>query len=561
MSENEVIKRDFEEFFSLASELADSVPEAITSEYDVQSSSGSEDSLLFTLRRKSDGKRFAMRCSPLASGRAEREYEILSALDVSGVPRAVSYFEQGDFGWLVREYAEGEPLSELVAREGPLGDKRAAEIICRVCDILSYLHSRTPPVLHRDVKPQNVIIAPDGGVTLIDFDAARRFDDGASGDTEYLGTRAFAPPEQFGYAQTDCRSDVYSLGVLLLYLCTGSSELARASQLPEPLRSVVARCAAFSPDARYSDVLKVKDALTGGRAEKKKRVLYIALAALALAAGVFAATNGYAARPSASEAALNAALEATAGEGVYMVGAQVFATREEFFEAKAADPASYSRGEVSDLSALASSSDRLRELMLVNQPLNDLSALAGLDMLESLNLDYCGVTTLDGIQALPRLTSLSVTDTPVSGVSALADCAALDNLCVRGIPCGDFSPLAAFKRFSFLDIASIPCSLTLPQLEGCAVSMLKADRVGLSSLDALAGITGLETLEINGNQIGSLEGIERYPLLTYLNIARNPITDFSPLAGLPSLEAVICDEGQRAALATVEGGFETVVAG
>ena len=82
-----------------------------------------------------------------------------------------------------------------------------------MCDGLKELHEQK--IIHRDIKPSNMILQADGRIRLIDFDAARIFKDNKATDTELLGTKDYAPPEQYGFGQTDPRSDIYSLGVTI----------------------------------------------------------------------------------------------------------------------------------------------------------------------------------------------------------------------------------------------------------------------------------------------------------------------------------------------------------
>ena len=93
-------------------------------------------------------------------------------------------------------------------------------LCAKLAEILIYLHSRTPPVIHRDIKPENVIITEEKEPVLIDFDIARTFKTAEETDTVFFGTKGYAPPEQYGFAQTDCRSDIYAFGVLLRFLLT-----------------------------------------------------------------------------------------------------------------------------------------------------------------------------------------------------------------------------------------------------------------------------------------------------------------------------------------------------
>ena len=182
------------------------------------------------------------------------------------LPRIVECYSAGERRVVVMEHVKGETLAEAVYRRDP-SVALAGEVFPSLCDAARELHEGfDPPLIHRDLKPSNVMLAP-GGLALIDFGIARSFDEGAEADTRRFGTRAYAPPEQFGFGQTDERSDVYALG-LLLYFClteqtpdTAARARGYAHELvPEPLRAVVARAAAFNPAARYGSAAELKAA-------------------------------------------------------------------------------------------------------------------------------------------------------------------------------------------------------------------------------------------------------------------------------------------------------------
>ena len=211
-------------------------------------------------------------------------YETVFAAQRRGVrlahlPRMVECHRRDGDLVVVMEYVPGKTLGSCVeacrSREERLALVRRS--FPDLCDAVSELHELLdPPVIHRDLKPDNVIVSP-GGVTLIDLGIARAYRDGAEQDTTHFGTRAYAPPEQFGFGQTGVTSDVYALGMLLFFCVTGRepSQVDRESgfrdaALPEGLRVVVRRATELDPSARYASVRELKSAffsaLDGGPA-------------------------------------------------------------------------------------------------------------------------------------------------------------------------------------------------------------------------------------------------------------------------------------------------------
>ncbi len=158
-----------------------------------------------------------------------------------------------EFGenYIITEYAEGFPLSE---RKIPA--KKVFEVALELCDALAVLHEQN--IIHRDVKPSNIILCNDGHIKLIDFDAARIKKTTTDKDTRFVGTDGFAPPEQYGFMQTDERSDIYSFGVTIKLLL--AEDYARS-----PYKRVIERCIRFNPEQRYFSIKAVKSALKRSR--------------------------------------------------------------------------------------------------------------------------------------------------------------------------------------------------------------------------------------------------------------------------------------------------------
>ena len=187
--------------------------------------------------------------------------DILSAIDHPAIPKAVGTFVSNTMLVTVRTYVEGVTLDRY-AREHDLSEQEITSICMQLCDILAHLHHRTDPIIHRDIKPQNIVVRPEGTVALIDFDIARVYRAENDTDTRFFGTLAYAPPEQYGFAQTDARTDIYSLGVLLRYLLTGSPRENKNVRVYRPLDKIIRKCTAFAPKERYSDIDQVKKALS-----------------------------------------------------------------------------------------------------------------------------------------------------------------------------------------------------------------------------------------------------------------------------------------------------------
>ncbi len=196
----------------------------------------------------------------LKHGRAdllENEAHILAGLSCGGVPEVYGCFEENGTACLIRQYIEGQSLREIIENQGCFTEKEAAGICIQICGILTALHEKDPPVIHRDIKSDNIILTPEKQVYLIDFGISREYKRNSSRDTQIMGTPNIAPPEQFGYGQTDERSDIYAAGILLNELVTGSDKLSE-ERLPRGLAPIIKKCTEFSPDRRYKSAAELK---------------------------------------------------------------------------------------------------------------------------------------------------------------------------------------------------------------------------------------------------------------------------------------------------------------
>lgn len=212
-----------------------------------------------------------------------REAVILATLRHPNLTRVTDHFViEGQGQYLVMDYIEGEDLRQRMDRLGILSEEEVITIGAAVCDALSYLHTRIPPVVHRDIKPGNIKITPQGQIFLVDFGLAKLIQ---SGQVTTTGARAmtpgYSPPEQYGTARTDHRSDLFSLGATLYAALTGAipeDALARAMdqvdltpirkrnpKVSKRLAAVIEKSLAVRPDERFQDAEEFKQALLSVR--------------------------------------------------------------------------------------------------------------------------------------------------------------------------------------------------------------------------------------------------------------------------------------------------------
>ncbi|MGM9680009.1 MAG: serine/threonine protein kinase [Eubacteriales bacterium] len=184
-------------------------------------------------------------------------YEKIAAIDSPYLAKILYMEESENTLSVVREYLSGDCLSDLLREKQCLPEQTAVKIAAQVCSGLSELHKNG--LVHRDINPNNILITSDGNARIIDFGIVRSFEQKKAADTVILGTPGYAAPEQFGFTQSDCRTDIFAVGVLLNVMLTGKlpGELhARGS-----LGKIVDKCIQIDSDKRYGNMDELKNAV------------------------------------------------------------------------------------------------------------------------------------------------------------------------------------------------------------------------------------------------------------------------------------------------------------
>ncbi len=196
------------------------------------------------------------------------ETELLKTLSHPYLPSIVDVIEEDGRFLIVMDYIEGNTLERALDYIGPQPQEYVIEWGIQLCDVLEYLHTREPAIIYRDLKPANIMLRPNGTITLIDFGTAREYKEENTGDTSYLGTRDYAAPEQFGgMGQTDARTDIYCLGATLYHLVTGHSPNEPPYEfkpirewnpaLSPGLEHIIEKCVQNDPADRYASCAEV----------------------------------------------------------------------------------------------------------------------------------------------------------------------------------------------------------------------------------------------------------------------------------------------------------------
>lgn len=194
---------------------------------------------------------------------AANEALVLKEIKHPALPVIMDIFEEGSYTYIVREYCKGVDVRKRVDEQGPFSLKESEGIARNLASALSFMHSQNPALIYRDLKPSNVIIDENNDLKLIDFGISRKFDENKSDDTQYIGSRKYAAPEQFGLGQSTTRTDIYALGMFLYFIYTGDDycDLEEEEKWLKfrnyeelKLKKAILKAISFRPDDRQESV-------------------------------------------------------------------------------------------------------------------------------------------------------------------------------------------------------------------------------------------------------------------------------------------------------------------
>lgn len=531
---------------------------------------------------------------PEAASLLENEYRLLLRISESGQPQASLFpkairLDQGNTCVLIRSYIPGASLETLVEgrKDRPgLPRERAVCYTLQILELLRFLHGLQPPVIQRDIKPQNIIVDANGRCHIIDMGISRELEEAAGRDTHVFGTPLTAPPEQFGYRQTDQRSDIYSAGVLLHYMLTGEYALDQPDPDPD-LARVIRKAAAFDPDSRFQTADEMIRALQ--KLEKKPRrklfsalpaVLAVATAACFLFGWISSASQVCRFREPLIEQAVRLQLgkpngelspgDLLAVESIHIFGRQIYQDDGQFWflgSLPFSRSGSLDEGLWSENGGIVSLSDiallpNLRELCLYRQqisdlsplretrltglgigynPVTDLSPLQGNTSITYLNLAALSVDPTDTVSSMPNLQRLNLSGTPVSSLRGL-ESLLLTELNLFGADQGKLddasfwlsvSHMASLRKLTLNKLSQS----VLDALAVSSVTELEATHANGIPFGALQRLAGLESLYFYADQTENLGGeVFVFPELTWLDIKNVDMDSLRCLSGMKQLK-------------------------
>lgn len=550
--------RDFQLYYDNSFKKA--LPQEITENYDIMEClSNTEECDTLLVKEKTSCTRIVAKCYAKNSLQyGTEELEQFRNLKNDAIPRYVGEYKNEEFYCVLREYIEGVSLNEYV-RNNPLTEDALIELAIRLADAMKVLHDAEPAIIHRDIKPENIIIKEDGSVALIDLGVSRTFKEGWDSDTVFCGTEGFAPPEQYGFMQTDIRSDIYSFGIVLSWLLTGK---AKPIQKPrtQPER-IAARCCEFAPDKRYQNdraLLRALYRATGRyRRRRRKGIIAAAVLFLVLSTGMLAAgieyrqslrDRAFVFREPLIEEAVRAVLDRPEGiiaaadleavTGIYIQAEQVYTTMDIFYAEGQKwydDGSQRVRGPITDLSDLKDMPN-LRFVCIGGNQIQDLSPLKNLEYLCELELRDNDIRDLSPLAGKKTLESVLLLDNPLTGIEAVSTWPMLKGLGLRDTEGYDAAPIGDLKVMDYLDI----CNNTdaWQYLDGLYVHHLAIKALGQTDLECLRNVAYIERLYLCNAQIWDISALEGREDIVYLNLEQCVMGDLSPLFTMLNLVTV-----------------------
>lgn len=479
------------------------------------------------------GRKVFMKCGDTVQ--IENEAAALARFSGSGVPALYGGLSHGGSSYVFTEYIEGMTLKDYISEKGVLSERESIEIAVSVCRVLSRLHSCSPAVIHRDIKTENILITGDKKIYIIDFEISREYDGGAERDQDVQGTPRTAPPEQFGYAQTDERSDVYSVGILLNELLCGKSKPEKP--VKGRLGKIIDRCTCFDPGQRYKNAMELEAELEN--CYKPRRDL--AVAALFLTVTVIALLSG---------TLLNAKL----GKAVQDDDSPVYEFKDEAIEELVRSELEKPEGEITEKDLLD-----VRTLSLIGDSVScvwsDIIVHGKTLTVKGVEInDYGSVETLEDLAHMPNLDTVILCNQNISDISPLKD-SDIRYLSLHGNEIEDVSVLESCKELVGLDVSSNPIKSLSPVSSLYRLSDLNAGATDIETLDDIAEIDNLSRLEIHDCvHLKDMSALKDMEGLTFLSLRPVGSEAFECIRGLKSMmHLYIWNAGDFVSVSQLEG--------
>ena len=528
------------------------------------------------------------------------EMEILQKLTemgLTGIPKGYRIFEENGGVYFLREYIEGTPLSQMVMQKGGIQERELCKISLKICQAVEEFQKLEDPMIHRDIKPENIVVTPTGETVFIDFGTMRSYKKDSQRDTFVVGTRGTAAPEQYGYRQTDQRTDVYAIGQTMLYMVTESYEKNQLSEcrISRKLKKIIEKACSFEPDKRYADAAELRKAIEKCQEDNRKMVHKKAGAAVGLtAAGCILAvflsnteiltdiispksqvlaesmdtespqntdvvpdveqTEPVTFKEEMIETAVRRELNLSEDDTITtemlenvkqirIVGKEILDEGDNFWgignrvEGKDSEFGSV-RGNITDLTDLTMMKN-LENLALCNQEIEDISALENLPLKE-LYLNKNKITDFSVLTGLTNLDILCILENPAEDLSVLKECSSITRLNIESMKLTDIDFLGQMNlNILYMNNAEIEDRNMKPLLEVKKLQELCIGDVPEEMAEVFPQMSNLKGLIMWGGNtvLKNLEPLKGMESLESLAVS-SPVSSLEGIENFPKLYAL-----------------------
>lgn len=457
--------------------------------------------------------------------RVRTEIEIASKLDHKNIQSLHEVLNHDSHTHLVFKYIDGLSLQKYVDIYGPVSAQKVTAWMIDLCSALDYIHTGfTYPLIHRDIKPDNLIIDPDGIIHLIDFGISRFYNQQVQKDTMALGSIGYAAPEQYGSGQTDARSDIYGLGASMYYALTGNSLSEPPYQVIPPhivnkdiskkLSAIIVKCSQFNPEDRYADSTSLLDDIRSVCENCLQNLL--------------------------SKTVVKVAVGTLFGAAITALLFLALTPRQQPLDTLTV--------------VLPSPSPTQQEVQTDNNNINDETSTLSQDT----EPDSLPEDSITDVSNLPPDTQIEFADAemerllrtklniPSEEIVTADHLSTIKVIFISGLISfeDENEYLEGVNGISSIKDANQECIVTsIEDLKYCAnLSSLCINSGYISDISEISNLTKLETITFQSGQIKDLTPLENLPYLRNLNLSDNPIKDYTPIASLKSLESLTLDD-------------------
>jgi len=468
------------------------------------------------------------------------ESKLLAGVNHKGLPKFEPEIWHNNSVYTLREYVDGMPLDKYLAEYGILTDEDATRTILELCEIVGLLHSQPTPIIHRDIKPSNIIISRgDSSVNLIDFGISRKYNPSSKNDTAVYLTPEYAPPEQYGYAQTDVRTDIYSIGVVLRKMLTGTTSHVTVIN-NRALHKIVRKCTALDPNSRYQSINALVKALKNTKKPKTRLIpriaaIFLCFAALSWGGFLYARHSIQAAEAETYEyesyypyeniPAYSYPLTYPYPVATMSINPGIYIFSEPLVEAsvrrilgiEASEPITYSQLEMITAIRIYGMYPSHLTTDLMRNP-NEYVVQEG------------NILTLEDFRAMPNLQILELVKQPIFDLLPLVDNQNLAILSLERTYVADLTPVLSLPNLRELHLNE--CIVTdwsiIESMRSLETLRIVRASTNIYSIADLGDITLLNVLDLSRNDtLVCLKGLDNRTRITHLDIRNTGVCDFS----------------------------------